>query len=67
MFDVTGTVWTELRFHIYTKCFGETIIDVNEILTPTVCNIECLTCGRRRSETCLEIRLNDILDISEVS
>ena len=67
MLDVTLAVRTEVWFNVNTKSLGEGIINVDEIFTTTVCNVECLTCCLMRCETCFEVSFNHIVDIGEVA
>ena len=67
MLNITCSIWTEFRLNIYTKCFSQAIINVNQIFTPTICDIKSLTGSFTWSETCLKVSLYYILNISKIT
>ena len=67
MSDVTGTIWTKSGFNIYSQSFSKSIINIDQILTPAIGNIKCLSCCRRRCKASFQICLNHIFNIGKVS
>ena len=66
MLDIARAVRPEMRLHLLAKRLAQIIININQILPPAVSDIERLTSRVAWRQTRLEIRLNDIINISEI-
>lgn len=65
--DVAGAVGTELGLYIKTEGLGEAIIYIYKVLPASIGDIEGFAGCLMGCEACLEVGLDDILDISEVA
>lgn len=65
MLVITRPIWTEFRLNIYTKCF-ESSHNVNQIFTPTICDIKSLT-GSFTERDMPKVSLYYILNISKIT
>ena len=67
VFDVAGAVWAEMRLNVFAECFGQRMVDVDEVLATAVGDVECLACCFVWCEAGFKICFNNILDVSEVA
>ena len=67
MLDVSGSVRSEVRLHLLIQRFAQIIIDIDQILSAAVSDIERLPCCLRGRQTCFQIGFDDIVNIGKVS
>ena len=67
MLDIAWAVRAKVRFDIFTKCLGQRIVNVNQVLSATISHIKCLTACLVGSQASFEVGLNYILYVSEVA
>ena len=67
MFDIPCPVGAEFRLYILAESLCQGVIYINQIFTSAVCNIENITCRLMRSKASLEISLDYIFNVCEIS
>ena len=65
--DVAGAVGAEMRLNVFAECFGQRMVDVDEILSAAVGDVECLACCFVWCKTGFKICFNDVFYVSEVA
>ena len=67
MFDVALSVRSENRLDFFAQSVGQSGINVNQILSAAVCDVESLARALVRCLARLEVSLDNILNISEIT